>query len=236
MIDIQRLIELDQHWLLSMNGSSSMFIDSLMFVFSSTQVWIPLAVVLLYVLLRNNSLQSFFLVLLSLALTIILCDQIASGFCKPFFARWRPTQDPSLMYMIDIVNGYRGGKYGFISSHASNTFGVFMFLTLLFKNARLSFFLFTWAFINGYSRIYLGVHYPGDVVVGSLLGILVGLLVYWLYVFLYRKMNFSRQCISDLYTSGGYLVSDMNFLTMFLLLTYLFIPLIGILITVTKNF
>lgn len=68
-----------------------------------------------------------------IALVITLADQIASGLCKPFFARFRPTQDPNIMYMVDIVNGYRGGRFGFISSHAANTFAISVFLSLLIK-------------------------------------------------------------------------------------------------------
>ena len=91
------------------------------------------------------------------------------------------------MYQIDIVNGYRGGIYGFTSSHAANTFGLAIFLSLVIKNWSLSIFLFIWAAINAYSRMYLGVHYPGDILFGTLTGLGVGILVYYLYHYLQKK-------------------------------------------------
>ena len=113
-----------------------------------------------------------------IALVITLADQIASGLCKPFFARFRPTQDPNIMYMVDIVNGYRGGRFGFISSHAANTFAISVFLSLLIKRKSLTFMLLFWAVLNSYSRIYLGVHYPGDILFGAIEGCFIGYLIY----------------------------------------------------------
>ena len=119
------------------------------------------------------------------SLLIVVTDQFSSSFCKPFFHRFRPTHDPDIMYMVDMVNGYRGGWYGFFSSHASNTFGLALFLSLLFRNWRSTLVLLCWASLSSYSRIYLGVHYPGDILCGALLGA-VGA---WLTIRLLRRRH-----------------------------------------------
>jgi undecaprenyl-diphosphatase len=135
---------------------------------------------MIYLIVKQGGIKSFWIIL-ALIVTIILCDQISSGLFKPFFARLRPSRDPSLTGLVQLVGEYRGGKYGFISSHAANSFGLAMFITLLFKRKALSLFMFVWAFINAYSRIYLGVHYPGDIIGGIVVGTLLAWLVYKIY-------------------------------------------------------
>ena len=125
-MDIQQYIAADKELLLNLNGSQSLFWDGFMWVATSTIVWVPVAAMLLYIIIKNNKIQEALLTIVMIALVITLADQIASGLCKPFFARFRPTQDPNIMYMVDIVNGYRGGRFGFISSHAANTFAIVM--------------------------------------------------------------------------------------------------------------
>lgn len=227
-MDIQPYITFDQELLLKLNGSDSLFWDGFMWVATSTYIWIPVGVALLYVIFKNNKLKESFLILCLLALTITLADQIASGFCKPFFARFRPTQDPELMYLIDIVNGYRGGRFGFISSHAANTFGVAFFVSLLIRSKSLTVMLMIWAALNAYSRIYLGVHYPGDILFGTLVGIIVGVLVYVLYTKLQQKFFSKPKFISNQYTPSGYLKNDIQIIHMVLILTFFVIIIQGI--------
>ena len=229
---LQSLIKLDQNLLLSMNGSNSLFWDGIMVVITSTQVWIPMFVVLLYVIAKNNTLKSFLLTIAAIALVILFCDQISSGICKPLFERFRPTQDPYLMYEVDIVNGYRGSRYGFMSSHAANTFGTFVFLSLIFKRKSISIMLGIWAIMSSYSRIYLGAHYLGDILCGCLVGCLTGYLIHLLYFHLNKIKSkvIQTSSRSSVYTKTGYSVSDLNFLLLTILLTYSLIPFIGMII------
>lgn len=230
-MDIQSLIQFDQELLLNMNGSNSLFWDGFMWIATQTNTWIPVAIALLYVIFKNNKIKEALLLIGLIALVITLADQISSGFCKPFFARFRPTQDPELMYQIDIVNGYRGGRYGFISSHAANTFGVAIFLSLVIRNSGLGAVLFVWAALNAYSRIYLGVHYPGDIFFGTLVGLCVGVCIYLLYRYIQQTFFHQPRYISNQYTSSGYLVSDIHVIHTIMLLTIFGIIVCGMIMT-----
>lgn len=219
------LIRLDQQLLLWANGSDSLFWDHVMTGITSTVAWIPIAVILLYVIIKNNSMRGVMLIVLMLALAILIADQFSSSFCKPYFARFRPAQDPLLMYMVDVVDGYRGGRYGFISSHAANTFAVCLFLSLLIRNVWMTCSLVLWAGLCSYSRIYLGVHYPGDIFFGALCGAAVGAGCYWFYRFLLRKTVQHSNFISTQYTLSGYAIGDLELFQTALYLTYLIIIL-----------
>lgn len=235
-MDIQQLIGFDQELLLKINGSDSLFWDGFMWIATSTSTWIPVAIALLYVIFKNNKIKESLLIILLLALVVVIADQISSGFCKPFFARFRPTQDPELMYLIDTVNEYRGGRYGFISSHAANTFAVAIFLSLIIKDRMLGFVLFIWAVLNAYSRIYLGVHYPGDILFGTLVGITVGFLVYLLYNHIHKICFKQSRYISNQYTSTGYLISDINIFHTVMILTFFTIIIAGMILTQVNYF
>lgn len=231
MIDFEQLINLDKQLLLAMNGSDSLFWDGVMLVYTSTIIWIPLALALIYLLIKNNNLMNFIVLLVMCAIVIALTDGITSTICKPLFARFRPTHDPEIMYLVDVVDNYRAYKYGFMSSHAANSFGIAVFVMLLVKNKLLSISLILWALINCYSRIYLGVHYPGDIICGAVTGILSGVLVYKLYSYIREKMRSGhRGWISDNYTKSGYSVSDVHFLLMVLYATFAIIPSIAFII------
>ena len=129
---------------------------------------------------KNLKLQGFWTVL-ALGFVILLCDQISSGIFKELFERFRPSHEPTLEGVVRLVNEKRGGKFGFVSSHAANSFGLAMFTALLFRKWYFTLVVFVWALFNSYSRIYMGLHYPGDILGGLLLGILVGIFVYWLF-------------------------------------------------------
>ena len=230
-MDIQQLIGFDQELLLKINGSDSLFWDGFMWMATNKLTWIPMAIALLYVIFKNNKIKEAFLLIGLIILVITLADQISSGFCKPYFARFRPTQDPELMYQIDVVNGYRGGMYGFTSSHAANTFGVALFLSLVMRSWSLSIILFIWAALNAYSRMYLGVHYPGDIFFGTLTGLGSGILMYLLYNYLQKKLLTQPVYISNQYTSSGYLNSDIHIIHTTMILTFFYILIGGMIKT-----
>ena len=94
-----------------------------------------------------------------------------------YFARLRPARDPELSEFVQIVNGYRGGRYGFISSHAANSFGAVVLLSMIFRNKFFAFTSLLWAIVNCYSRIYLGVHYPGDILAGIISGTIIAVII-----------------------------------------------------------
>ena len=113
---------------------------------------------------------------------ILLADQLSSSLLKPLVARLRPTHNPEISDLIHTVRGYRGGLYGFVSSHAANAFAFAVFTSLVIRNRYYALTIALWAVLSAYSRIYLGVHYVGDVVCGAILGVLVAIVVYKLFI------------------------------------------------------
>jgi undecaprenyl-diphosphatase len=175
---LESLQSLDRTAFFFFNGLHSPWLDPVMYFLSKTGASLPVYALLLYLIIKTFGKQSW-IVLLGVALTILLSDQITSGLMKPFFERLRPTHDPALDGLVHTVNGYRGGKFGFASSHAANTFGLAVLLGLLLRNHyRHIGWLFLWAALVSFTRIYLGVHYPGDILVGALVGLTCGYVVY----------------------------------------------------------
>ena len=207
---IEQIIQWDKELLVALNGSSSSFLDGIMMTITETSTWVPLFACLLCAVIWNNKWRGTLLIILMVALLITLCDQFASGFCKPYFHRLRPSQSPDLAEVIDLVNDYRCGLYGFISSHASNTFGVSVFFMLLIRSRKVSLLLLLYACLASYSRIYLGVHYPLDVLAGALWGILCGVMVYILYRWLSKRFSPPAHVISSSYTVTGYRHTDLR--------------------------
>ncbi|MCL1938280.1 MAG: phosphatase PAP2 family protein [Candidatus Azobacteroides sp.] len=164
-----------------LNGSESTFWDNFFWLYSSKWIWVPFYLCLFIVFAYKKKGMEIALIFLSVAVVILLCDQIASGFFKPVFHRFRPSHHPDFQDQVAIVRGYRGGRYGFISSHAANAFGFATFLALVFRNRLFTFVMLLHALLTGYSRIYLGVHFISDIVAGSLLGIAIGYAIYLLF-------------------------------------------------------
>lgn len=210
MTELQGLIETDRLATLSVNGSDSLFWDGVANLYTSVIVWIPLAVFAILLLIKNINAKRLLLALLMVALTVLLCDQLSSTVCKPFFHRLRPTRDPYILDMVDTVNGYRGGLYGFISSHAANSFGIATLFMWLVKDKWFTVSVATWAIFNSFIRTYLGVHFVGDILVGAITGCLLGSFMYWIFKMVTRKdvVRFTHDS-KLLYTKSGFMRSDV---------------------------
>ena len=177
---------LDQQLFLFLNSFNSPFWDQVMSIISGTATWIPLYLAIL-IYLGVKLRKKFLVLILTIIIAVTLSDQI-SVLIKNSVHRLRPCHEPSLEGMVHLVKGYCGGLYGFVSSHASNSFMVAMLCLLLIRRCWFTWFIIIWALVIGYSRIYLGVHYPGDVICGSLLGILIGWGIFLFYRYTDRKL------------------------------------------------
>lgn len=180
---MEEIIHFDKQLLLAVNGSDSVFLDYVVLMLTNAKTWIPLYLGLFYVIVKTHgrNLREILLILAAAGLCVLLAGTIDDTIVKPLVARWRPTHDPEIGALVDVVNGYRGGNYGFFSAHASNTFSIAMFFSLLMRHRLFVCFMVAWSLINCWTRLYLGVHYPGDITVGLLWGALVGFSVYRLY-------------------------------------------------------
>ncbi len=169
---LQTIKNLDTELLLFINSHHSDFFDQFMYLFSDKFVWIAFYVAVIITVFIRNKKNAIWLILLLVA-CIVLADQISSSVIKDLVQRLRPSQEADLAPFLHIVNKYTGGLYGFVSSHAANTFGFALLSSLIFQNKLYSWSVFIWAGINSYSRIYLGVHYPSDILGGIIVGLSV---------------------------------------------------------------
>ena len=171
------LNDIDTDALLAVNGLHDMFQDALWWMVSAKWSSLLLVLALVWILLHQNRRHAL-LVLLMLVLAFVIADQVSSGLIKHLVERLRPTHDPSLGDAVHVVNGYRGGMYGFVSSHAANSFAAATLIALIMRHRLVTISLLAWAALQCYSRVYLGVHYPGDILGGIIVGVLAGWLVW----------------------------------------------------------
>ena len=216
---LEFITNIDTRLTLLLNGSDSEMLDAIAVTATKTSTWIPLGILLLYVLMRMKDWKNALLVILCVAIAITLADQMASGIFKPLVARLRPSHNPELQGVIDLVGDYRGGRYGFFSSHAANTCAVAVFLSLLFRKRVFTVAICSWAMINSWTRLYLGVHYVGDIMVGLIWGAFVGWMVFRLYRFLTLKVKLEG--VELLYTEKrAYLLAEAIALTYAAIIIY----------------
>lgn len=174
---IDYLMDIDAEALLAVNGMYSSFQDALWWMVSAKWSSALLVLSLLWILIHKNRRHAL-LVLAMIALAVLLADQVSSGLIKHLVERLRPTHDPSLENAVHIVNGYRGGMYGFVSSHAANFFAIATLVSFIMRHRLVVIALYGWGLAQCYSRMYLGVHYPGDILGGIIVGVLAGWLVW----------------------------------------------------------
>ena len=187
------LIHIDQQWLLAINGWHSEWADMLMWYISKSTTWLPLYALLVGLIVyrfgilspslcregrRGSSLLRVLIILAGFAVAVGVSDFVSSGIIKPWVCRLRPTHEPEIAGLIHLVNGYTGGLYGFVSSHAANTMACALLFALLYRNKYATVGLMLWVALNCYSRMYLGVHYPADIIGGLAIGAMMATLTY----------------------------------------------------------
>lgn len=184
------LSDIDARLLLIVNGAHSPFFDSVMWCISGRWIWVPFYAVLAYLLFRRMSWKRASICLVTIGLIILAADQTCATLIRPEIGRLRPANlNNPLSSFVHVVNGYRGGRYGFPSCHAANTFALAVFMSLVIRHKWFTVMMFSWAFIVSYSRMYLGVHYFGDLFCGATIGSLFAVLFYYLQNYLFKRLN-----------------------------------------------
>ncbi len=194
----ERLLEKDQELLIFLNGLHNPFFDVLMYWMTTVWFWLPFLAVVLWFMWKHYK-KKMGLILAFFALSIVFSDQ-TSGFIKDKVARLRPSQNTEIneqLHLHVFKNGdvYTGGKYGFVSSHAANSFSLALLFMYFFKpiNKPVRWLFMLWAILFSYTRIYLGVHYPGDIICGALVGLCCGFFTLWLYHLAEKNIAFEKQ-------------------------------------------
>jgi len=177
---IEKIIDIDTQLFLYLNSLHSDFFDKIMWFVSGKLEWIPLYLAIIFFIFRRYKIKGF-IPLFFLIVAVALADLISVNLFKDLFQRLRPCHNPEIENVVHLVNNKCGGMYGFVSSHAANAFALAGFTFLLFRNKYFTFGIFIWATVVSYSRIYLGVHYPADVICGAVLGLLLGILLFWIF-------------------------------------------------------
>lgn len=225
---INKLLPFEEDIFLALNGSNSLFWDNAMWTYTGLVTWLPLALIFLYIIFRNQQLKEGLLVLGAIVLVILLSSLASSCFFKPLFKRYRPTHHPDYKDLVTIVNGFRGGDYGFISGHSTNSFGLAFILTFIFRNQFVTISMMLWAALNSYSRIYLGVHFISDIVAGFVIGALIALLVYNIYIkirFRYFEVSYLEKKNSIYTLKQGHILGAV--IIIYIALVILFSPLLS---------
>ena len=223
-MDFSKIQDMDMQVLSIFNGSDNIMLDQMVQILTSGLTWIPLYVMLFFVVMRNNeTMGQIALVVGSAIFCVLFADGLVDGIIKQLAERWRPSNDPTFKYMVQVVDDVRLKGYSFCSAHAANTMSLAIFFSLLVRSKLLTITLVIWSLINCWTRLYLGVHYPSDILCGMMIGIVVGILVYLLYYKLYLRISPKINYISNQYTSTGYDHDDIDKAMVILMLTLVYV-------------
>lgn len=223
-MDFSKIQDMDMQVLSLFNGSDNIMLDQMVQILTSGLTWIPLYVMLFFVVMRNNeTMGQIALVVGSAIFCALFADGLVDGIIKQLAERWRPSNDPTFKYMVQVVDDIRLKGYSFCSAHAANTMSLAVFFSLLIRSKMLTVTLVIWSLINCWTRLYLGVHYPSDILCGMIIGIIVGILVYLLYYKIYRRISPKINYISNQYTSTGYDHDDIDKAMVILMLTLVYV-------------
>lgn len=223
-MDFSKIQDMDMQVLSLFNGSDNIMLDQMVQILTSGLTWIPLYVMLFFVVMRNNeTMGQIALVVGSAIFCVLLADGLVDGIIKQLAERWRPSNDPTFKYMVQVVDDIRPKGYSFCSAHAANTMSLAVFFSLLIRSKMLTITLVIWSLINCWTRLYLGVHYPSDILCGMIIGIIVGILVYLLYYKIYLRISPKINYISNQYTSTGYDHDDIDKAMVILMLTLVYV-------------
>lgn len=223
-MDFSKIQDMDMQVLSFFNGSDNIMLDQMVQILTSGLTWIPLYVMLFFVVMRNNeTMGQIALVVGSAIFCVLFADGLVDGIIKQLAERWRPSNDPTFKYMVQVVDDIRPKGYSFCSAHAANTMSLAVFFSLLIRSKMLTITLVIWSLINCWTRLYLGVHYPSDILCGMIIGIIVGILVYLLYYKIYRRISPKINYISNQYTSTGYDHDDIDKAMVILMLTLVYV-------------
>lgn len=223
-MDFSKIQDMDMQVLSLFNGSDNIMLDQMVQILTSGLTWIPLYVMLFFVVMRNNeTMGQIALVVGSAIFCVLFADGLVDGIIKQLTERWRPSNDPTFKYMVQVVDDIRPKGYSFCSAHAANTMSLAVFFSLLIRSKMLTITLVIWSLINCWTRLYLGVHYPSDILCGMIIGIIVGILVYLLYYKIYLRISPKINYISNQYTSTGYDHDDIDKAMVILMLTLVYV-------------
>ena len=229
-MSITELSGIDKYILYWFNGSNSLFEDGLVSLLTSGMTWISLYIALFYLVMKNNdTMGQIMLIVGSIILCIILTGGIDDIFIKPWIGRVRPCNDPDINAHLNLITGQVESGFSFFSAHAANTMSLAVFLCLLIKDSIFKIVMIGWSLLNGWSRLYLGVHFPSDVLFGFLYGAVIGILIFSFYKRFYSEMSFQTTYISSQYTSSGYERKDIDVVLVVFLLTTLTTSIISFL-------
>ena len=231
-MDFSGIQDIDLQVLHLLNGSNHLLLDQLVQLLTSGFTWIPLYIMLFIIVIRNNeTMGQIVLVVAGALFCVLLADGLADGVIKPLTERVRPVNDPMVRDTLTVLPGMNLKSFSFCSAHAANTMAIAVFFGLLVRSKLLSWTLILWSLVNCWTRLYLGVHYPSDILCGLLLGVVVGVLVYLLYLKMYRRISPKITYISNQYTSSGYDHDDIDMVMVVLMFIMVYVLIRGVVMT-----